>query len=74
MYTGIEGGAFGQHMWNEVYMGEAGWIPLDATAREVDYVDSGHIRLGTQTSFNPVEMEVLEYEVGPHVPDPLEES
>jgi hypothetical protein len=74
MYTGIKGGTFGQHMWNEVYMGEAGWIPLDATAREVDYVDSGHIRLGNQTSFNPVEMEVLEYEVGPHVPDPLEEG
>jgi hypothetical protein len=73
MYSGIRGGSFGQHMWDEVHMGEAGWIPIDATAREVDYVDSGHIRLGTLTSFNPIEMEVLDYEVGPPVPDPLEE-
>jgi hypothetical protein len=73
MYGELNGGTFGQHMWNEVHMGEAGWIPIDATAREVDYVDSGHIRLGTLTSFNPVEMEVLDYEVGPPVPDPLEE-
>lgn len=71
MYTQTKGGTFGQHMWDEVYMGEAGWIPIDATAREVDYVDSGHIRLGKLTSFNPVEMEILDYEIGPPVPDPL---
>jgi hypothetical protein len=75
MYSGVQGGTFGQHMWNEVYMGEdAGWVPIDATARELDYVDSGHIRLGTLTSFNPQEMEVLEYEVGDPVPDPLEDG
>ena len=51
---------------------ESGWQPPGATAREVDYVDSGHIRLGTLTSFNPVEMEILDYEPGPPVPDPLE--
>lgn len=73
MYTEIKGGTFGQHMWNEVYMGEqAGWVPIDATAREFDYVDSGHIRLGGLTSFNPVEMEVLEYETGERVPVPPE--
>jgi hypothetical protein len=33
---------------------EAGWVPIDATALELDYVDSGHIRLGTLASFNPV--------------------
>lgn len=73
MYTGIKGGTFGQHMWDEVHMGEAGWIPVDATAHEVDYIDAGHIRLGTLTSFNPIEMEVLDYEVAPTVPDPVEE-
>jgi transglutaminase-like putative cysteine protease len=60
------GGAFGQHGWNEVYMGEqAGWVPLDATAFEVDYVDSGHIRisgvLSSASALNPVEAEILEY-------------
>ena len=39
-------GIFGRHAWNEVYMGDAGWIPIDATIGEADYVDSGHVRLG----------------------------
>jgi hypothetical protein len=73
MYGPMNGGAFGQHMWDEVHMGEAGWIPIDATAREVDYVDSGHIRLGTLSSFNPIEMEILDHAIGPPVPDPLED-
>ncbi|MDX2444875.1 MAG: transglutaminase domain-containing protein [Bacteroidales bacterium] len=63
MYSSYYGGSFGQHAWNEVYMGEAGWIPLDATAFEVDFVDCGHIRLGELTSFNPVKMEILDYQV-----------
>jgi hypothetical protein len=71
-YTAVKDGSFGQHGWNEIYMGEAGWIPIDATFGEVDYVDSGHIRFGTLTSFRPVAMEVLDYTVGPPVPDPRE--
>ncbi len=63
------GGAFGQHGWNEIYMGRAqGWVPLDATSFEPDYVDSGHVRIGdlrsAATALNPVEMEVLEYRLG----------
>jgi transglutaminase-like putative cysteine protease len=62
------GGSFGQHGWNEIYMGEAGWVPVDATAMEFDYVDSGHIRIGvlgnTTIAFNPHEMKVLDYRVG----------
>ncbi len=61
MYSSLYGGSFGQHAWTEVYMGEAGWIPVDATAFEIDFIDAGHIRLGTGTSFNPEEMEILEY-------------
>ena len=64
MYTPGYGGSFGQHVWNEIYMGEAGWIPVDSTAHEIDYVDSGHIRLGTETSFNPKKMEILDYKTG----------
>jgi transglutaminase-like putative cysteine protease len=68
MYVPNFGGAFGQHGWNEVYMGDAGWIPLDATANETDFVDSGHIRVGVHesvaTSLNPVALEVLDYRVG----------
>ena len=29
---------------NEIYMGKAGWIPVDATTNEIDYIDPGHIR------------------------------
>ena len=64
MYTTHYGGSFGQHAWTEVYMGNAGWIPVDATAFEIDYIDAGHIRLGEKTSFNPKSMEILEYRVG----------
>ena len=64
MYTTNYGGSFGQHAWTEVYMGDAGWIPVDATAFEIDYIDAGHIRLGEKTSFNPKSMEILEYRVG----------
>jgi len=46
MYCHVDGGSFGHHGWNEVYMGDDGWIPLDVTSHEADYVDSGHIRLG----------------------------
>ena len=46
MYTHFEGGSFGHHGWNEVYMGKDGWIPVDVTSHEAGYVDSGHVRLG----------------------------
>lgn len=65
MYTPRNGGEFGQHAWNEVYMGEAGWIPLDTTIGETDYVDSGHIRVGAfqsmATVLNARSFEILEH-------------
>jgi transglutaminase-like putative cysteine protease len=69
MYVPNMGGAFGQHAWNEIYMGkEAGWIPIDSTAYETDFLDSGHIRLGEYqspvTALNPGKMEILDYRVG----------
>ncbi len=68
MYIPNRGGAFGQHGWTEVFMGDAGWIPVDATAREIDYVDSGHLRLGhfqsTSTALNPKELTILDYHMG----------
>ncbi len=64
MYTPDHGGSFGQHAWSEVYMGDAGWITVDSTAKEIDYVDSGHIRLGTKTAFIPKTMKVLDYRAG----------
>jgi len=64
-YTGIQGGSFGQHVWSEVWMGaEVGWVPLDTTFRESTYVDSGHIRLGGMTGFQPRAIEVLDYRLG----------
>ncbi|MEZ5195508.1 MAG: transglutaminase domain-containing protein [Bacteroidales bacterium] len=64
MYTTYYHGSFGQHAWTEIYMGDAGWIAVDATAAEIDYVDAGHIRLGELNSFMPIEMKILEYEIG----------
>ena len=65
MYTHVDGGSFGHHGWNEVFMGKAGWIPVDVTSHEADYVDSGHIRLGVLktkiTVINFSEMEILDY-------------
>ena len=65
VYTPEYGGSFGHHGWNEIYVGEAGWIPIDATLHESDYVDSGHVRLGelhTQsTLINYREMKILNY-------------
>ena len=65
MYTHEMNGSFGHHAWNEVFMGEAGWIPVDVTFHETDYVDSGHLRLGIlhtrQTIINYEEMEIMEY-------------
>jgi len=68
MYVPTNGGSFGQHGWNEVFMGEAGWVPIDTTAKEVDFVDSGHVRLGVLSSahiaWNPGSMEILDFEAG----------
>jgi hypothetical protein len=65
VYTPEYGGSFGHHGWNEVYVGEAGWIPIDATMHESDYLDSGHIRLGVlktnSTLINYREMKILDY-------------
>ncbi|MFC2165687.1 transglutaminase family protein [Acidobacteriota bacterium] len=67
MYISRHGGNFTQHAWNEVYMGKDGWIPVDSTAHEIDYVDSGHIRLSEllskNTAFSPEKMEILDYKV-----------
>jgi transglutaminase-like putative cysteine protease len=65
MYTPKDGGSFGHHAWNEVFMGDNGWIPIDVTIHETNYVDSGHIRLGIlntpRTSIDYREIEILEY-------------
>lgn len=67
MYVPSHGGGFGQHGWNEVYMGEAGWIPIDATAMEFDFVDSGHLRIaeleGLTIALNAEEFEILDYQL-----------
>ena len=69
MYAPNFGGGFGQHGWNEIYMGRAGWVPVDATAFETDFVDSGHIRVSVLQSaaanaFNGREITVLDYKLG----------
>ena len=64
MYTNYYSGGFGQHAWTEVYMGDAGWIPVDATINEADFIDAGHIKLGENATFRPVSMEVLDSRSG----------
>jgi hypothetical protein len=61
MYVPDNRGFFGQHAWVEVFMGDDGWIPVDATIDEVDYIDAGHIRLGEKSTFHPKKMEIVEY-------------
>ncbi|WP_157493799.1 transglutaminase-like domain-containing protein [Draconibacterium sediminis] len=63
MYISYAGGCFYQHAWTEVYMGDAGWVAVDATAHEFDFVDAGHIRLGEKTTFNPKAMKILDYQM-----------
>jgi len=67
-YFPKNGGSFGQHAWNEIYMGKAGWITVDATWFENDYVDSGHLRIGEFNSlpvaFNAKSIEVLDHRIG----------
>jgi len=68
LYTPAYGGSFGSHGWNEIYMGEdAGWVPLDVTINETDYINSGHLRIGIfKTSvilINFIKMDILNYSV-----------
>jgi Transglutaminase-like superfamily len=73
MYVPNLGGAFGQHAWNEIYMGEAGWIQVDCTVDEITYADCGHIRLGEWISkaimLNAKKMEILDYRLAAAVSD-----
>ena len=73
MYVPNMGGAFGQHAWNEIFMGEAGWIPVDATAFETDFIDAGHIRISehrlASSSFNAKSIEILDYKLGDKSPE-----
>ena len=68
IYVPEHGGAFGQHAWNEIFMGDAGWIPIEATAEEITYADCSHIRLAEWSSMsvmlNPDKMEILDCQVG----------
>jgi len=61
VYTLKYTGSFGQHAWTEVYMGDAGWIPVDATFGETSYIDASHIRLGENANYRPVKMAILDY-------------
>ena len=68
LYTPEYGGSFGSHAWNEIYMGEdAGWIPVDVTINETDYINSGHLRMGifktSVTVMNFIKMDILDYSV-----------
>ncbi|MBN2542113.1 transglutaminase domain-containing protein [bacterium] len=78
MYVPNYGGSFGQHGWNEIYMGESGWIPVDATAQEYKFVDSGHLRVGvmksTSIALNLKEAEILDYRLDTGSEDEAEQK
>jgi transglutaminase-like putative cysteine protease len=59
---------FGQHGWTEIHLGEAGWIPLDATLGQTEVLGSGHIRLGEIAAFQPESVEILEHELAASAP------
>ncbi|MBL8730410.1 MAG: transglutaminase domain-containing protein [Planctomycetes bacterium] len=64
MYVPLHGGSFGQHMWTEVWLGDAiGWLPVDCTAGQPTWIDATHIRLASGvTMFRPQSIEVLDHE------------
>ncbi len=78
MYVPNYGGGFGQHGWNEIYMGNAGWIPVDATANENDFVDAGHIRISEyqslSSSFNGKKFEIVDYRLGDKPTETVEDK
>ena len=78
MYVPNWGGGFGQHAWNEIYMGDNGWIAVDATAFETDFVDAGHIRIAEYESvastFNGKSIEVIDYKLATNEVDTTKES
>ena len=78
MYAPNFGGGFGQHGWNEIYMGGNGWIPVDATAFETDFVDAGHIRIAefesVSSTFNGKNIEVLDYKLAKNEVEATNES
>jgi hypothetical protein len=56
-----KGGGFTPHAWSEVFLGSSGWIPMDAAAGQLNFLDAGHIRLGEAGEFRPVELRIKDY-------------
>src|SRR3989338_487330 len=42
----FDGERFGNHGWNEVYLGGTGWVGVDSTYGEAGYLDAAHLVLG----------------------------
>jgi len=45
VYTPSLGGSFGQHAWVEVHMGSDGWVALDPTTGEHEWLSATHVKL-----------------------------
>lgn len=56
-----ESAGFVEHVWSEVYLGAQGWVPMDVTAGALTFLDAGHLRLGAEARFRPVEVEILDF-------------
>ncbi len=61
LYSRALGGSFGQHYWTRVWMGPAGWVPIDTTTHEVGTLSPAHITLWNLAGLKSVKVEVLDY-------------
>jgi transglutaminase-like putative cysteine protease len=61
VYSSLFGGSYGQHYWTRVWMGPAGWIPIDTTTGEVGTFSPTHLTFWDMGGIASLDVKVLDY-------------